>query len=75
MYKYAICYISYSIGEATKNSQIIWLTDTPLGWVTELEKAKIWDDRVSAEAFMNDVKQSTHQEQILNLVTINWYEQ
>ncbi|WP_293134882.1 hypothetical protein [Microcoleus sp. bin38.metabat.b11b12b14.051] len=72
MQKYAICYVRYSIGEATENSEIIWLTDSPLGWVSELEDVRIFDDRSEAENFMN---QGTTKAECLNLVTINWHEE
>ena len=72
MQKYAICFIFYSVGRATENSNIYWLTGKLLGWTMDLEEAKIFDDRSKAEAFMN---QSATKDKVLNLVTINWYEE
>ena len=72
MQKYAICFIFYSVGRATENSNIYWLTGKLLGWTMDLEEAKIFDDRSKAEAFMN---QNATKDKALNLITINWYEE
>ena len=72
MKKYAICFIYYSIGRATENNNIYWLTGRLLGWTMDLEEAEIFDERNKAEAFMN---QSATKDKFLNLVTINWYEE
>ena len=77
MQKYAVCFIYFSIGSATENSQIVWLTDSPLAWVTELEEAKIWDDRATAEVHMENASQliAGVEKQFFNVVTINWFEE
>ena len=72
MQKYAVCFIYYSIGRATENDGIYWLTGKLLGWTMELEEAEIFDDRSKAEAFMN---QCATKDKFLNVVTINWYEE
>lgn len=61
---------------ATENSQIVWLTDSPLAWVSELDDATIWDDRGLAESQMEKASQliTGVEKQLLNVVTINWYE-
>jgi len=75
--KYAICYIYCSIGEATENSQIVWLTDCPLACVTELEDAQIFDDKATAEVHKENASQliTGVEQQFFNVVTINWHEE
>ena len=76
MVKYAVCFIYYSIGEATENSQIVWLTDSPLAWVTDLEGATFWEDKALAEVSLSQAKDFVHDKsQVLNIVTINWFEE
>lgn len=77
MQKYAVCFIYYSIGTATENNQVVWLTDSPLAWVTELEDAKIWDEKATAEAQMEKANQliTGVEKQFFNVVTINWHEE
>jgi len=73
--KYAICYIYCSSGEATAHSQTVWLTESPLSWVVDLEDAKLWDDEVTAKSFLDEAKSLMHdQAQTLNVVSVNWYE-
>ncbi|MEO9127898.1 MAG: hypothetical protein ABI262_24905 [Microcoleus sp.] len=76
MHKYAICYAYCSVGQATANSQIVWLTNSPLAWVIDLEDAQFWDERVIAEAEMEKASQSIAGigKGFLNVVAINWYD-
>jgi hypothetical protein len=75
MQKYAVCFIYYSIGEATEYSQIVWLTNDSLAWAVELENAMLWDDRATAEVQMELARNLIHDKtQVFNVVTINWHE-
>lgn len=74
--KYAICYIYCSIGEATENNHIVWLTDSPLAWVTDLEDATFWEDKALAEVSLSQAKDFVYDKsQVLNVVSVNWYEE
>lgn len=73
MVKYAVCYVCYSIGEATESSRVLWLA-SELKWTLELEEAGTWADKAEAESFLNAVKQFMFDRPALNVVAINWYE-
>jgi len=74
MQKYAVCFIFYSVGNATEHSHIVWLTNDSLAWVGELEDAMLWDDRATAEIQMELAKSLIHDKsQVFNVVGINWH--
>lgn len=76
MVKYAICYVYCSNGAATAHSQTVWVTESPLAWVTDLEDAKVWDDEPTAKVFLDKAKSLIHDgTQVLNVVAVNWYEE
>jgi len=75
MQKYAVCFIFYSVGNATEHSHIVWLTNNSLAWVRELDDAMVWDDRATAEVHMELAKSLIHDKtQVFNVVAINWHE-
>lgn len=81
MQKYAICYVSFTpendkivwLTNSLENKEPVWVTGSPLAWVSELKDATFWEERVLAEDFLSKtgwLDAGFHNE-CLSLVTIN----
>lgn len=55
--KFAICMATYSIGNATENSEIVWLgqsgwANNASAWVDDFDDAKFFDNELDAETLI-----------------------